>query len=562
MPALVGRTRAALLALPGILLSQACGPAAPPAVEALFTDVTAELALPSADRAWPDGTYFLPEITQGGVGLFDCDGNGTLDLLHVRVPPPGSPDARISNRMYRREKADGPFQDATSESGISEAGFGQGVAVGDSDNDGDLDVFVANYGPDVFYVNDGDGRFTNSTETAGLVEDGWSSCAAFCDYDADGFQDLYVVHYQRFDPGKVCTDASSRRDYCGPIIGDQDILFRNQGDGTFADRTKKAGIVLPQRGARATGLGIVFLDLTKDGKPDIFVANDAQANQLWVNQGDGTFVDQGVQRGVAFNRDGRAEANMGIAVGDVNDDRLLDLLVTHLWGENNRLYLGSELPVFRDHTIESQLSRHLDRTGFGCGFFDFDHDGDQDLAVVNGGVHRRPQLPGAPPGFWADYAEPNQLFENDGVASFTQVEAKAGSFAAEVEVSRALAFGDLDSDGDLDMVVSNVDNSLRVYRNDAPPPGSHWLMVRALTKGRDALGAQIRLRAGAREFLGLALAGYSYGSSNDPRAHFGLGAIPSIDSITVLWPDGQSEDFPGTEVDRVLTLRQGEGRTP
>jgi hypothetical protein len=550
---------AALLGIP----TPGCRPGSPARGGAVFADVTAELGLPGPDPTWPDGTYFLPEITQGGVGLFDADADGILDLLHVRIPPPGGPETVIANRMYRRAREDQPFADVTAAAGLGAPGFGQGLAVGDTENDGDLDLLVANYGPDAFYVNHGDGRFEDATERAGIVEDGWSIAAAFCDYDADGFQDLYVVHYQRFDPGKECTDSSGRREYCGPINGAPDLLFRNLGDGTFADRTKEAGIVLPQRSVRATGLGVAFLDLTQDGRPDIFVANDAQANQLWVNQGDGTFVDQGIQRGVAFDRDGRAEANMGIAVGDVSGDGALDLFVTHLWQENNRLYLGTRLPVYRDFTIESGLSSHdLERTGFGCGFFDFDHDGDQDLAVVNGAVKRRPPLSGARSGFWADYAEPNQLFENEGGARFTLAEAKAGPFAAAVEVSRALAFGDLDSDGDLDLVVSNVDNSLQAYRNDAPRSGHHWLMVRALTKGRDALGAQIRVQAGGRELIGLALASYSYGSSCDPRAHFGLGARARVERIDVLWPDGQTESFPGTDADRVLTLRQGEGRSP
>jgi len=547
--------------IPLLLVIHGCG-LARPGSRGVFADVTEELGLPVADGAWPDGAYFLPEIMQGGVGLFDGDGDGALDLVHARVPPPGGAAARISNRFYRQQ-GDGRFLDVTREAGLVEEGFGQGVAVGDADNDGDLDLFVADYGPDVFYRNAGDGRFTNETEAAGLSEDGWSTAAAFCDYDADGFQDLYVVHYQRFDPGRVCTDASSRRDYCGPMLGDVDVLFHNQGDGTFTDRTQAAGLVLPQRGARATGLGIAFLDLTRDGRPDVFVANDAQANQLWVNQGDGTFLDQGVERGVAFDHDGRSEANMGVAVGDVSGDGRIDLFVTHLWGENNRLYLGTELPVFRDFTIQSRLSRHdLERTGFGCAFVDFDHDGDQDLAVVNGAVHRRPTQAGAPPGFWADYAEPNQLFENDGAALFAPADERAGDFAAPVEVSRGLALGDLDADGDFDMVLSNVDNSLRAYRNEAEHDGRHWLMVRALTRGRDALGAQIRLRAGGREFLGLALAGSSYGSSNDPRAHFGLGPLASIDGIEVLWPDGRRESFPGTSVDRVIRLQQGEGRAP
>jgi hypothetical protein len=563
MPVVAGTGRAPWLALSAGVLTLACGGAASGGGPAVFADVTTELGLPVQTEPWPDGTYFLPEITQGGIGIFDADGDGVLELLHVRIPPPGSGQKTITNRLYHRGAVTERFQDVGAASGLTEPGFGQTPAIGDVDNDGDLDVFVGNYGPDVFYVNAGDGRFTNATERAGIVEDGWTTAAAFCDYDADGFQDLYVAHYQRFDEGKVCTDGSARREYCGPIIGAPDMLFHNSGDGTFSDRTKEAGIVLPQRGSRATGLGVVFLDLTQDGRPDIFVANDAQANQLWVNQGDGTFLDQGIQRGVALNREGQTEANMGIAVGDANGDGRLDLYVTHLWQENNRLYLGSELPVFRDSTIESHLSRYdLERTGFGAGFLDFDHDGDQDLAVVNGAVKRRPPLPGAPKGFWGDYAEPNQLFENDGQAIFAQVDDEAGPFAAAVEVSRGLAFGDLDADGDLEMAVTNVDNSLRVYRNDAPRPGTHWLLVRALTRGRDALGTQIRLHAGGREFLGLALAAYSFGSSGDPRAHFGLGSVATVDEIEVLWPDGQRESFPGTAVDRVLTLRQGEGRAP
>jgi hypothetical protein len=531
--------------------------------KARFADVTLELGLPATPTAWPDGTYFLPEITQGGPALFDADGDGLLELLHVRIPSPGSPEAVIQNHFYRRRSAAERFRELAAESGLTRPAFGQMAAAGDIDNDGDLDLFVGNYGPDSLHLNDGGGRFRECTTEAGLVEDGWTSAAAFCDADADGDQDLYVVHYQRFDDGKVCTDASARREYCGPINGMPDLYFQNEGEGTFTNATQAAGIVLPQRGSRATGLGVVFTDLSQDGRPDIFVANDAQANQLWINQGDGTFADQGIQRGVALNREGQTEANMGIAVGDVNGDLFLDLLVTHLWGENNRLYLGSERPVFRDFTVESGLSRHdLERTGFGTGFFDFDHDGDLDLAVVNGAVKRRPPLAGAPTGFWSEYAEPNQLFLNDGAAHFTPADDVAGPFARALEVSRGLAFGDLDEDGDLELVASNVDNSLRVYRNDAPPSGNHWLKVRVLTRGRDALGAQIVVRTGERRQLGLALATYSYGSGNDPRAHFGLGPATEVDEITVLWPDGQRESFPGSPADRLVTLRQGEGRTP
>ena len=561
MPAPRSASPAALV----LALAAACSPApAEPAPGSLFVARGAELGLPEPDPDWPQGNYFMPEIMQGGVGLFEADGDGDLDLLQVRVPPPGSSPSTITNTLWRQEE-DGSFADVGRAAGLVELGFGQGLAIGDTDNDGDADVFITNYGADVFYTNDGRGRFTNATGAAGFGDEWWGTSAAFGDVDGDGFLDLYVANYVRYDAGKRCTDPSDRSEYCGPrsFNGAPDQLWHNDGDGTFTDVTRRAGVVLPQEDARGHGLGVVITDLSRDGRADIFVANDAQANQLWVNQGDGRFVDEGVARGVGLNRHGQTEANMGIAVGDVDGDLVLDLFVTHLWEEHNRLFLGTSGPVFRDFTVESKLSRHdLERTGFGCGFLDFDHDADQDIAVVNGAVRRRPPVPGAPAGFWREYVEPNQLFENVGAARFELVDGKAGAFASDLAASRGLALGDVDGDGDLDLAVANLDNSLQLYENRAPAAGTHWLLVRVLTRGRDALGAQVRVTAGGKQQLAAALAGYSYCSSSDPRAHFGLGASAQYDALEVLWPDGTRERFPGGAADREVRLVQGEGEHP
>jgi hypothetical protein len=548
-----GRVRAWALVFI-FLLSVACaGGGAPPVsnqerseqdTAPLFTEITTEVGLPG-EAEWPDGTYALNEIMGPGLGFFDYDGDGDLDLLQVRMAPPGEPKRPAPNRLYEHRE-DGHFVDVTEASGLADPGCGQGVAVADVDNDGDLDVYFANIGRDALYTNDGDGTFTNVTDAAGFDDELWSASATFCDYDLD--DDL---------------DSSGMPDYCDPrnFDGVPDTLYRNDGDGTFTDVTQDAGVVLPERGLRAKGLGVICSDLTDDGLLDFYVANDGEANQLWVNRGDGTFVEQGITRGVAVNRDGVPEASMGLAVGDIDGDLKPDIMVTHLRGENNRVYSPGGGALFQDRTSESRMAG-LDRpwTGFGCGFLDYDLDGDLDLAVVNGRVYRDRPLPGAAVStFWNEFAEPNLLFENDGQGAFNNVSDRAEPFTGRVEITRGLAMGDLDRDGDLDLVISNLHDSIRVFRNDAPPPGHHWVQVRALTGSRDTPGALVILSVGDRKLGRLVVPAASYMSGGETRAHFGLAEAETIDAIEVVWPGAQRERFEAGEVDRVIEVVRGEG---
>ncbi len=546
--------------------------------EPLFTEITSEVGLVDTSERWPsDGTYTLPEIMGGGVALLDYDNDGDLDLLHIRSllfrEPTGEtekPTTEVFSGLQKelfwthfrlfQQQANGTFSDVTDASGLIDAGYGQGVAVGDTDNDGDLDLYVTNYGPDAFYRNNGDGTFVNATESAGFSGGGWSTSAAFLDYDADGYLDLYVARYLRFDPAVSCQRLSDARDYCGPqsFEGIPDSLYRNNGDGTFSDVTTDVGIVSSDK-----GLGVVCADFTSDGWVDLYVANDGEANRLWVNSGSGTFYDEAIMRGLAFNTHGKAEASMGVTVGDVDRDGELDLFMTHFHRETNTLYVASPYGIFSDATDSSGFAGiDLPFTGFGCGFFDFDHDADLDIALVNGRVMRGPVLPGANIGnFWNPYAEPNLLFENNGHGQFSDVGARGGNFTSQIEISRGLAFGDIDHDGDLDFVVGNIWGAPRVFRNDAPAPGTHWLSVRAMTGNRDAIGAQVTVVTAKTKFVGLVLPAYSYLSSSDFKAHFGLGEIEKIEAIEVVWPNGDQEQFRVPGVDRVVTVRQGEGES-
>ncbi len=545
------RSLGAGLALPAALLCLTAGcrrpdpvsPAEADAGPAWFEDVSLQSGLDFRHEAGPVGRYFMPQIMGSGAALLDFDGDDILDLYLVHN---GGPDSSARNRLYRGLPG-GRFEDASAGSGLDVAGYGMGVAVGDVDNDGRVDVYLSQFGGGRLFCNRGGGHFEDVTRDAGVEQPGWGTSAAFFDYDRDGWLDLVVVNYVDYDPSHACADDGGRPDYCHPgqFAGTAARLFHNKGRGPdgrwrgFEDVTVSAGLAEP-----GPGLGVLCADFTGDGWPDIFVANDARPNRLWVNRQDGTFTDEAPLRGVACNGLGNAQANMGVAAADVDGDGRLDLFCTHLTEETHTLWCQTAPGRWRG-------------TGFGTVLADYDHDGAPDLAVVNGRVARGPLAvaPDLDP-FWRRYAERNQLFANEGRGSFRDISGSNRSFCGTAGVSRGLVWGDLDGDGAVDLLVTAVGGPARLYRNVAPGRG-HWLLVRArlhLGPGayRDAYGAVVTIHAGGCR--------QSYLCSGDPRAHFGLGAARRVDEVRIDWPDGTAEVFPGAEADRVLTFTRGEGR--
>jgi hypothetical protein len=513
-----------------------------------FVEVTDLVGLDFVHDVGEEDRFYYPAVMGAGVAFLDYDNDSDLDIYLVQS------GRRKSDQLFRQDEG-GRFVNVTEAAGIAETAYGMGVTAGDVDNDGNVDLFVTNYGPNVLYRNLGKGRFEDATATWGISGDSWSASATFCDYDADGFLDLYVTRYLANDPTRKCTQADGTPDFCAPEVfpGISDTLYHNEKGRKFRDVSVSSGI----GAARSRGLGVICADLIDDGKPDFFVANDGEANQLWVNQGNGTFVEEAFLQGLALDGQGHAEAGMGIALGDVDSDSDLDLFVTHIVNEMNTLFTNLVSVGFEDRTAASGLGAlSLAFTGFGVGFFDFDHDADLDIAVANGRILRRPGVPGS---FWEGYAEPNRILENDGSGKFRAF-AGEGDFGKPVEVSRGLAFGDYDSDGDVDLLVQNTAAKARLFRNDAAKQGD-WLIVRAFEPQakRDAHGARIKVTAGGKLYVRLASPGGSYLSSQDPRAHFGLPKSAKIDSIEILWPDGKVESFPAVETNRTVTLSKGTG---
>ena len=517
-----------------------------------FVDAIESSGIDFVHTTGPERMWF-PEIMTGGVGLLDFDGDGALDVYFVQggdlQPDPGA--AVPGNRLYRN-LGGMRFTDVTERSGVGDRGYGMGCACGDYDGDGDTDLYVTNLGADVLYRNDGDGTFTDVTSEAGIANEAWGASAAFVDYDADGDLDLFVVNYLHWsiETDVVSSAGSGRRIYAGPNNFNApaaDVLFRNDGGGRFTDVTREVGL----RAAFGNGLGCATGDMDEDGDVDLYVANDDTPNQLWLQQPDGTFRDEALARGCAVNAVGSNEAGMGVHAEDADGDGDLDLHLSHLRGETNTLY-ANQRGRFDDDTVRSGTGPATQPyTGFGLGFADFDCDGQLDVFVANGRVrYYEPPLSASD-----EHAEPNLLFRGLGGLRFEEVTPRGGTARELLATSRAAAFGDLDADGGVDVVVVNRSAPPSLLRNVAPR-GS-WVAFRVVdSNGSRVHDARVRVLAGGRALHRTSQPAYSYCASNAPDVHFGLGAATAIESVVVRWPDGHEQDFGALDANAVHELRR------
>jgi hypothetical protein len=541
-----------------------------------FTEHAEAVGLEFAHFNGMSGGFFFPEMIPAGVGLIDYDGDGDLDVYLVQgrmlgdgvgedraLLPPGGPFP-LKGRLYRNDlQTDGGtlrFVDVTDESGIDAPGYGMGTTVGDVDNDGCVDLYLTNFGPNQLFRNNCDGTFTDVSQESGTDDSGWSVSASLVDYDRDGWLDLYVGNYVQYqvESDRPCTGLTGRRDYCTPevYLPQVDRLYRNQGNGRFADVTATALL-----GATfGPALGVSAADFDGDGWIDIYVANDVHENLLWINQRDGTFRDVGVLSGAAVSGDGRPEASMGVDSGDVDNDGDVDLFMTHLPAEGNNIYNNDGSGLFQDVSTRTGLGpSSFGHTGFGTAWVDVDNDGWLDVLVVNGAIEA---IEGHPDERFP-YGEPNLLFRNVGDGRFEDVTDQAGPAFSVLEVSRGAAFGDLDNDGDTDVVVSNNSGPVRLLIN-AVGNRHHWLGLRLIGEAgeRDMLGARVAVTRAGETLWRRARADGSYASANDPRVLVGLGESAEAPQVRVVWPSGRVEVWDDLPVDRYSTLTEGQGTEP
>lgn len=535
-----------------------------------FVERAAESGLVFTHINGTSGRYFYPEILPPGVALFDYDRDGDLDVFVVQgyaLGATSAPEGPAGGaQLFRNDlqiAADGSrtlrFTNVTAASGIASTGYGMGVATGDIDNDGDVDLYVTNFGPNQMFRNNGNGTFTDVTkESATPNQPGFAVSAAFLDYDRDGWLDLYVgnnVNYA-LENKTVCPNPAGAPDYCPPQIygGRADRLYRNTGRGRFVDVTTK---VLP--GLKPSpALGVATADFDGDGWVDVYVANDGEEDFLWVNQRDGTFKESGLASGVAVTAEGKPEASMGLDAGDFDNDGDEDVLVAELTSQGTNLFVNDGAGRFRDTSAASGIGAlSLPYTGWGTSWFDYDNDGWLDALTVNGTIieqagHKGHAFP---------YGQRKLLFRNLGTGRFEDASREAGPAFELSESGRGAAFGDVDNDGDVDVVVGNDAGPLRLFINQVGA-SQHWLGLRLVdANGRDALGARVQVAgSGGQVRWRRARADGSYASANDPRVLVGLGTSAEPVDVAIRWPDGREERWSKLATDRWVTLTQGTSR--
>jgi hypothetical protein len=521
------------------------GSVAPDAPEWIQLEDVAEAAgLRFQHTNGASGEHLFPETLGSGCAFLDYDRDGWLDVYLVNA---GDFRARgAPNALYRNQR-DGTFRDVTDEAGVGDTGYGIGVVVGDYNGDGWEDIYICNYGRNTLYRNDGDGTFTDVTDEAGVAEPRWSSSAAFLDLDRDGDLDLYVANYVHYTPTRDGCAFRGIRVYCGPETFDPetDTLYRNNGDGTFTDVSQAAGIA-----AHARGLGVIAGDYDDDGDPDIVVANDMNPNLLYRNRSDGTFEEVGFLAGIALSEEATMGNGMGVDLADYDNDGALDLIVTNFQDQVNTLYRNDGDGLFTDVSFRSGTGvPSIPLLAWGCGLVDLDNDGWRDLFVVNGHIHDNVEQ-------FSDvgtYAQAKLVFRQERPGVFEDVSGRSGLDVARRWVGRGAAFGDYDNDGDLDVLVNNLNGRPSLYRNMGGNRNG-WVRV-VLEPPAAAVGARVHLDpANGGPQVAEIHAGGSFASSNDTRALFGLGGAADAD-VRVVWPDGASSGPVRASAGETVVLR-------
>jgi hypothetical protein len=530
----------------------------------VFTDITASSGVKFKHVLAPEKKYVI-ETMSGGVALFDFDKDGWLDIYFVNSPTVAQPTGARSELW--RNQGDGTFTDVTDKAGVGFPGWGMGVATGDYDNDGWEDLYVTCFGANRLYRNQGDGTFTDVAAKAGVADPRWSTGAAFGDHNNDGLLDLFVANYidlkldalPEFGKGKNC-QFHGIAVHCGPrgLAGAGDSLYLNKGDGTFTEISAKAGVADAEG---RYGLGVAWCDFNEDGLIDLYVANDQGPNYLYKNNGNGTFTDVGMESGTALSEDGKEQASMGVAIGDYDHRGRWSIFVTNFSDEYNAFYRHEKGFTFTDVSYATQTGRvSLPYVGWGCGFFDYDNDGWLDLMVVNGHVY--PQLATAK--LKIAYAQRKLFYRNNRNGTFAEIAAEAGPAMGEPSVSRGAAFGDLDNDGDVDVVINNLDGAPNVLRNDGGNR-NNFVVINLIgliggKSNRSAFGARVKLTAGDLVQVAERRSSGSYISQNDTRLHFGLEKRTKIDAVEIRWPNGAVEKLTNVPINSFINIKEGENQ--